>query len=165
MNNQQTAYYNLWRLQLDTIDCTSLLPVHKLVIAHIQVVFVSCQPVDEGYFKVVVGKLPTRNNLIGQTGLSDWTVRTVIDELVINDLLKKRIHYGTQENGYLDATLFLKPTEKWLKGYFKVAEKSKRRVKKLCPHCLHILGRGDIKFICKHCGSQFDKPLYREETE
>lgn len=164
MNTQQSVQFHIWRMRLDAITNDVFPSNHKLVASHLEIIFITTEKSKEsGLWKVAIGKVATRNNLIGRTGLSDWTIRTCIDEMVLNFLLVKKVYHGTPEEMYLDASLFLKPTDKWLKGEFAIKQKSVRRKRKMaCPQCHELLPTGTYQIICKHCGSVFEKPEWRD---
>lgn len=164
MNAQQSVEFHIWRMKLDGIASDVFSSNHKLVASHLQIIFIVTEKSHEsGLWKVTIGHTPTYHNLTGRTGLSGWTIRTCIDEMVLNVLLIKKVYHGTPEEMYLDASLFLKPTEKWLRGEFNIEQKSVRRKRKMaCPQCHELLPVGEYQIICKHCGSVFDRPEWRD---
>ena|SRR5258708_4481620 len=150
-----------WRDRLDRQNNKMFSATHKIVTYHLQVVFVTLDKNEIGFFQVTIGKQPTRSNLVGQTGLSDWTIRAVISDLCVNEFLKRLLARGTVENNYQDTQLFLKPTSIWKPELFKITEKSTRhnRIAR-CPHCMISLAKGGYQYICKECGSIFEEPFF-----
>lgn len=162
---QVTAMQMLqWRDRLDRISNKSLSSNHKIVVYRLQVIFVTEAKNEIGYFTVVIGKQPSRTNLVGCTGLSDWTIRACIADLVLNHYLKRLLIPGTFEEEYKDTKLLLKPTSLWIPDNIRIVEKSPRHTRiPHCPHCMSTLLPGTYLMICKECGSQFEEPFYTTE--
>jgi hypothetical protein len=153
-----------WRDRLDERSNKVFSSNHKIVAYRLQVIFVTQQKNERGYYLVFIGKLPKKGNLVGQTGLSDWTIRGVISELCLNQFLKRVLSPGTAEEDYKDTKLYLKPTDLWIPEKFAIIEKSPRHKRiPRCPHCMTVLLPGGYQLICKACGSQFEEPFYTVE--
>lgn len=155
-----------WRDRLDRVSSQELTSNHKIVIVHLEYVFRTSLKNEIGFYLVTIGKLPSRYNLTGMTGLSDWTIRTVIDELSLNGFLKRILAMGTPENEFRDTKLYLKPTKLWVPEKIKILEKSVRRKRiARCPHCKTSLAKGGYAYVCKSCGSTFEEPFFTYEEE
>src|SRR5258706_5421953 len=98
-----------WRDRLDERSNKIFSSNHKIVTYRIHCIFVQRTSNERGYFLVFIGKLPKKSNLVGQTGLSDWTIRAVINDLCLNMFLKRIFSPGTAEENYQDTKPYLKP--------------------------------------------------------
>lgn len=155
-----------WRDRLDRVDNSLFTSNHKIVTYHLQVIFVTREHNEIGFYAVVIGRKPAHDNLIGQMGMSSWMVAACIDDLSVNGFLKKLLARGTPENNYMDTKLYLKPTSKWKPELFKITEKSNRRKRiARCPHCMISLAKGGYQYVCKGCGSIFEEPFFSTEND